>query len=338
MTTREKAETRIARLRDEIRRHEHLYYALEPSRDLRPGVRRAREGAARARGAVPRPGHARQPHPARGRAALRGVPELRAPGADAEPRQHLLGGGAAGVRGADLPGGGEARDRLHRGAEDRRAVDVAALRGRSPRPGGHARGRRARRRRDAEREGHPGDPARAPGSRRAVGARGARGGVLPPQPLRGDEPRAGGVGGGAVRQPAQRRGGDDEEPRRAGGREAGPRRVPLCHRPRQGRFPAQPVGGAPGAALLGAAHQPDLAAVPGARRGAGVHRGVAREAREPRVRDRRGRHQGRRLRPPAGARLHVEVPPLGDRLQVPGDAGGDDGARRSRCRWAAPAS
>ena len=28
MTTREKAETRIARLRDEIRRHEHLYYAL----------------------------------------------------------------------------------------------------------------------------------------------------------------------------------------------------------------------------------------------------------------------------------------------------------------------
>jgi len=28
MTTREKAEKRIARLRDEIRRHEHLYYAL----------------------------------------------------------------------------------------------------------------------------------------------------------------------------------------------------------------------------------------------------------------------------------------------------------------------
>jgi len=28
MATREKAETRIAALREEIRRHEHLYYAL----------------------------------------------------------------------------------------------------------------------------------------------------------------------------------------------------------------------------------------------------------------------------------------------------------------------
>ena len=67
MTTREKAEKRIARLREEIRRHEHLYYVLDRARDLRPGVRRARARAARARGRVPRPRHPRQPHPARGR-------------------------------------------------------------------------------------------------------------------------------------------------------------------------------------------------------------------------------------------------------------------------------
>ena len=100
------------------------------ARDLRPGVRRARARAARARGRVPGARHARQPHPARGRDAVDGVSELRAPRADAEPRQHLLRGGAARVRGAHLPRGRPARDRLHRGAEDRRPVDGAALPGR----------------------------------------------------------------------------------------------------------------------------------------------------------------------------------------------------------------
>ena len=50
-TTREKAETRIARLREEIRRHEHLYYVLAKPEISDAGVRRARARAARAGGA-----------------------------------------------------------------------------------------------------------------------------------------------------------------------------------------------------------------------------------------------------------------------------------------------
>ena len=54
---------------------------------------------------------------------------------------------------------------------------------------------------------------------------------------------------------------------------------------------------------------------------------VIEEWREPprhaRVRDRRRRREGRRLRAAAGARRDLEVPALGDRLQVPGAAGRD---------------
>ena len=75
--------------------------------------------------------------------------------------------------------------------------------------------------------------------------------------------------------------------------------------------------------------EPGIAPVPRPRRGPGLLRGVAGEARHPRVRDRRRRGEGRRVRPPAGARLHVEVPALGHRLQVPG-AAGDHGRARDR--------
>ena len=94
------AEKRIAALRDEIRRHERLYYVLE-----RPEItdqeydaleRELRELEA----AHPELVTPDSPTQRVGENAVRGVPDLRAPRADAEPRQHLHRGGAARVRGA----------------------------------------------------------------------------------------------------------------------------------------------------------------------------------------------------------------------------------------------
>ena len=231
MTTREKAEKRIARLRDEIRRHEHLYYVLS-----RPEIsdqeydaldRELRELEAQFPDLVtpdsPTQRVGERPSEEFPSFAHR-VPMLSLDNTYSEDELR------------------EFEERIFRAVGKREIAYTAELKidglsmslhyeGGQPRPGGHARRRRARRRRDAERAGDPRDPPRAPGDGRAVGARGARGGVPPAQPLRGDQPRAGGVGGGAVRQPAQRRGGDDEEPRRACRREAGPRRVPLRRSP-----------------------------------------------------------------------------------------------------------
>ena len=116
--------------------------------------------------------------------------------------------------------------------------------------------------------------------------------------------------------------------------------LPLLDRPPEGRAADPgPVAGARGASRLGAAHEPCLAAVPGPRRGPGASSpSGGSSARRPRVRHRRRGGEGGRLRPAARARLHLEVPALGDRLQVPGAAGGDRARERSRCRWGARAS
>ena len=163
--------------------------------------------------------------------------------------------------------------------------------------------------------------ARRPGRPRR--ARGARRGLPAALALRRDQPRARGSGGGAVREPPERRRRHDEEPRRARGGEARPRGVPLQRGARAGRRAQEPVAGARADARVGPAHEPGVAALRRHRRGAGGGARLAREARRVRVRDRRGRGEGRRLRAAAGARLHVEVPALGDRLQVPGRPGRD---------------
>ena len=54
-----------------------------------------------------------------------------------------------------------------------------------------------------------------------------------------------------------------------------------------------------------------------------VHRGLAREAPPPAVRDRRRRREGRRVRPAGAARHGQPGAALGDRLQVPARAGRD---------------
>ena len=62
------------------------------------------------------------------------------------------------------------------------------------------------------------------------------------------------------------------------------------------------------------------------RRGDCLLRGVARQARLARVRDRRRRDQAERSGAARETRIHLEVPALGDRVQVPGRAEGRDAA------------
>ena len=100
----------------------------------------------------------------------------------------------------------------------------------------------------------------------------------------------------------------------------------------------EPVGGPRAHAGVGPQDQPGLAPVPRPRGGPGLLPRVADEEGHPRVRDRRGGGQGRRLRPPGGAGVHLQVPPVGHRLQVPGRAGLDPRALASTSRWAGPAS
>ena len=93
--------------------------------------------------------------------------------------------------------------RLHRRAEDRRPVAVAALRGRPPRHRRHPRRRRDRRERHAERPHHRRHPRTA--RRRARRPRGARRGLHEPRRLRRAERPPGRGRRPHLRQPAQRR-------------------------------------------------------------------------------------------------------------------------------------
>ena len=118
--------------------------------------------------AHPGAGHARQPDPARGRAAVRGVPDLRPPRAHAQPRQHLQRGRAARVRGS-ASSGRSASGRMDYVAELK--IDGLSMalhyEKRPPRARRDARRRRARRRRDAERARHQGRAAGPAGRGRA---------------------------------------------------------------------------------------------------------------------------------------------------------------------------
>ena len=87
--------------------------------------------------------------------------------------------------------------------------------------------------------------------------------------------------GGAVRQPAQRGRGHHEEPRRARGGGARPRHLPLLDRARR-RARAHAASGRPWSALRGwgLRTNPDLAPLPGPRRGARLPRAEWREERD----------------------------------------------------------
>ena len=120
---------------------------------------------------------------------------------------------------------------VRRGAEDRRRVDRAPLRGRPARARGHARRRRPRRRRHAQRHA-PSEPcpwrSRARTSRASSRSRGEV--FIPRSRFEAINARAGGAGRRAVRERAQLHRGDAEEPRSARDGLPRPRRVRLLGR------------------------------------------------------------------------------------------------------------
>ena len=107
---RAKAARRIEELRDEIRRHERLYYvearAGDQRRGVRPPVPRAASTSRRAHPELVTPDSPTQRVGGEPSARL---PDRRAPRAHAQPRQHLQRGGAARVRGAHRPPARRAR-------------------------------------------------------------------------------------------------------------------------------------------------------------------------------------------------------------------------------------
>ena len=154
---------------------------LPPGRraaDQRRRLRRAEAPQRRDRGRLPRAQAPRQPLRAGRRRALRDLLQGPPRGPDAPPRERLRRGGRPRVRHPHPPLPEPARGRaarLHRRAEDRRPLALAALRGRPPRRRRHPRRRRDRRERHRERPHHPRHPRTArrrarPSSRSAASA------------------------------------------------------------------------------------------------------------------------------------------------------------------------
>ena len=204
------------------------------------------------------------------------------------------------------------------GAQDRRPEHRADLRGRTAGARRDARRRGARRGRDRQRPHHPRDPAARCGTD-PPGAIEVRGEVfLPRACLRADQRGAGGGRRAALRQPAQRGGRDDAQPRPGARREARPgARSPISSCTAGGR-------GA-GDARRRCSHSLAAWGCRSSRTGArcaGIDEVIAfcrRWADERRtldVRHRRRRHQGRRPGAARAAGDDREVPAVGDGVQV----------------------
>ena len=119
--------------------------------------------------------------------------------------------------------------RLRRRAQDRRPLDRPPVRERRARARGDAGRRDARRGRHRERPHHPHGAA---AHRRRVAARGPGRGLLLEEGVCEGQRGAGGRGRAALRQPAQRRRGNDAPARLAHHGEATPRRLALRRRRR----------------------------------------------------------------------------------------------------------
>ena len=177
---RKQAKAEHARLHAEIAAHDKRYY-----QDDAPTVSDAEYDALRKRyGAIeerfPGSAHAGKPDAEGRRGADRALRQGAARGADALARQCLRRRGRDALRRPHppLPQARRRRaDRLHRRAEDRRAVDVAALRGRQARHGGDARRRRGGRGRHRQHQDAEGRAAAAQGQGHSGGLRGARRGL-----------------------------------------------------------------------------------------------------------------------------------------------------------------
>ena len=173
------AAQRIAELREQIHHHDYRYY-VEARPEVSDAEYDALVGAARAGEPVPRAGHARQPHPARGRPAP-STPSRpssiawRCSRSTTRPPAEQLREFEARM-GRALPGHAL---RLRVRAEDRRARRRAPLPARPPRARRHA-GRRAHGRGRHPEPAHDPQPARARCAGRLAGvarARGARRGL-----------------------------------------------------------------------------------------------------------------------------------------------------------------
>jgi hypothetical protein len=206
------------------------------------------------------------------------------------------------------------------------ALDLV-YRDRTARSGRHPGRRPVRRRRHRQRahdRRHPADAARP----RPRPARGARGGVHAAVGVRRAERVARGRGQGAVRQPAQLRGGSlrQKDPRVT----ASSRRLRFyCHGigASSGAPVATAVTGLRCAGRLGAADQPPQRG--GARacpRRWPTSRAMGGASPRPGARDGRRGAQGRRSGPAGRAGVHLAGPAVGDRVQVPARGGQHEAA------------
>ena len=180
LLTEKQAKAEHARLAVEIAEHDKRYYQQDQPTIIGRRIRRAARALQRHRGALSRPAHAGIAVAESRRRAHRQVQESPARGADALARQRVRGAGRHRFRRPHppLPQARRRReDRLQRRAEDRRAVDVAALRGRRTRHRRHPRRRRRGRGRHRQYPHAQGRAAEAQGQARAENLRGARRGL-----------------------------------------------------------------------------------------------------------------------------------------------------------------
>ena len=324
---------RIEELRREIRRHEELYFvhdAPEISDAEFDALMRELQGA---RGRAPRPGHARLADAARRRPPGRRLRHGRARRADAEPRQRLRRGRAAGLRRARAQGARRAgRGRLRGRAEDRRAEPGAHLRGRPAGPRRDARRRRARRGRDRP-TCAPSAPCRC-ALRDGAGRTGSRSAARPTcRWRRSSAPTA------SARRPGCRSTPIPATPPPARCATWIPTHVAsrglrawMYGVVRDGAPPADDARrAAAGAGRPGACRSSRTGArCDGHRRGVGVLRRVGRASATTLPFETDGVVvKVDRLADREHARLDQQVPALGDRVQVPGRAGDDACSRRS---------
>ena len=178
--TKAQAKVEHKRLTLEIEGHDKRYYQDDAPKRFRRRIRRVAPALQRHRGEVSGIRHGEFAVAEGRRGAFRALHESPARGADAVARQCLRRRGRGRFR-RPHPALSQARrrrrDRLQRRAEDRRAVDVAALRGRRTRHRGDARRRRRGRGRHRQYPHAQGRAEEAEGPQGARDLRGARRGL-----------------------------------------------------------------------------------------------------------------------------------------------------------------
>ena len=209
--TERQARAEHKRLAEEIAHHDKLYHEQDSPEISDADYDKLRQRLKAIEARFPAARRHVQPDPAGGADADHGLRQGQACAADAVARQRLFRGGSAGLLRPPAPCAG-ARDRPQAGrrdraglrAQDRRALDQPALRGRRLHRRRHARrrhDRRGRHRQSAHGEGHP---AQAEGQV-AQGDRRARRDLHGAQGVPGDEQAPGSGWREGLRQSAQRR-------------------------------------------------------------------------------------------------------------------------------------